>query len=265
MRFPFFAARLALAAFVLAALIAGAAIAAVRAGTASFTTGLEIMTASVALALIALILALIWMFAALKDNRSDGKRAGLIALIGSAFLLYVPLHTVYEGMLAPPIYDATTDPEDPPQFVALAKRPPGANGIAFNGNATIDYRGEHNTVSYMLHTYYSELTKPLMPILPCSTRPGVACPSPASKMFWRCFNRAKDRGWRIVDFNEKQGRIEAQAKSFWFGRISDIVIRIRPAGTLGARFDMRAQTETGSRDFGHNLELIKAYRATLNS
>ncbi|HWF65002.1 MAG TPA: DUF1499 domain-containing protein [Rhizomicrobium sp.] len=257
MRFPFLAARLALAAFVLAALIAGAAIAAVRVNLAGFTTGLEIMTASVALGLIALILALIWMFAALKDNRSDGKRAGLIALIGSAFLLYVPLHTVYEGMLAPPIYDATTDPEDPPQFVALAKRPPGANSPAFNGDAVIDYRGEHNTVSYMLHTYYAELTKPLMPIMPTG--------SPTAKMFWRCFNRAKDMGWQIVDFDEKQGRIEARTRSFWFGRVSDIVIRIRPAGTLGARFDMRAQTETGSSDFGHDLELIKTYRATLNS
>ena len=48
-------------------------------------------------------------------------------------------------MTPPPI------PEDPPQFVALAKRPAGANSPAFNGNAMIDYRGEHNTVSYMLH------------------------------------------------------------------------------------------------------------------
>jgi hypothetical protein len=257
MRFPFLAARLALAAFVLAALIAAAAIGSVRLGLAGFTMGLEIMTASVALGLIALILALIWTFAALKENRGEAKRAGLIALIGSAILLYVPLHTVYEGMMAPPIHDVTTDPEDPPQFVALARRPPGANSAWFNGNAMIDYRGEHNTVSYMLHTYYYTLTKPLIALMPTG--------SPTAKMFWRCFDRAKDMGWRIVDFNEKEGRIEAQAKSFWFGQISDIVIRIRPGGTLGARFDMRAESERGNRDFGHNLELIKAYRATLNS
>jgi hypothetical protein len=257
MRFPFLAARLALAALALAALIAGLAIASVRGGFASFTTGLELMTASVALGLIALILALIWMVAALRNNRGDGKRGGMIALIGSALLLYVPLHTVYEGLKAPAIYDVTTDPEDPPQFVALAKRPPGANSPAFNGNAMIDYRGEHNTVSYMLHEYYAEITKPLVPIMPTG--------SPTAKMFWRCFNRAKDRGWHIIDYNEKEGRIEAQASSFWFGQISDIVIRIRPAGTLGARFDMRAQTLMGNRDFGHNLELIKTYRATLNS
>ena len=257
MRFPFLAARLALAALVLAALIAGLAIVSVRGFSASFTTGLELMTASVALGLIALILALIWMVAALRDNRGDGKRGGMIALIGSVLLLYVPLHTVYEGLKAPAIHDVTTDPEDPPQFVALAKRPPGANNATFNGNAMIDYRGEHNTVSYMLHEYYAEITKPLVPIMPTG--------SPTAKMFWRCFNRAKDMGWHIVDYNEKDGRIEAQASSFWFGQISDIVIRIRPAGTLGARFDMRAQTLMGNRDFGHNLELIKAYRATLNS
>lgn len=262
MRFPFLAARLALAALVMAALIAALAIALVRGFFASFTTGLELMTASVALASIALILALIWVFAALRDNRSDGKRAGMVALIGSALLLYVPLHTAYEGWKAPPIHDATTDPEDPPQFVALAKRPPGANSTQFNGNAMIDYRGEHNTVSYMLHEYYAGITKPLMPILPAT----AANPAPpTAKMFWRCFNRAKDAGWTIVAYNEKEGRIEAQASSFWFGQISDIVIRIRPAGTLGARFDMRAQTLMGNRDFGHNLELIKAYRATLNS
>ena len=261
MRFPFLAARLALAALVLAALIAGVAIVSVRMGLAGFPTGLEIMTASVALGSIALVLALVWMVAALKENRGDGKRTGLIALIGAALLLYFPLRTVYQGMMAPPIHDVTTDPEDPPQFVALAKRPPGANGTRFDGKAMIDYRGERNTVSYMLHTYYYTLTKPLMPLLPAA----AGGPKPTAKMFWRCFNRAKDMGWRIVDFNEKEGRIEAQASSFWFGQISDIVIRVRPAGTLGARFDMRAQTVMGNRDFGHNLDLIKAYRATLSS
>src|SRR5256885_1008758 len=78
---------------------------------------------------------------------------------------------------------------------------------------------------------------------------------PPSKMFWRCFNAAKRMGWHIVDYNEKEGRIEATSTSFWFGQVSDIVIRVRPAGTLGARFDMRAESETGTRDFGRNLGL----------
>jgi hypothetical protein len=84
-------------------------------------------------------------------------------------------------------------------------------------------------------------------------------------MFWRCFNAVKKMGWRIVDYSEKEGRIEATATSFWFGQVSDIVIRVRPAGTLGARFDMRARSQSNERDFGRSLELMKAYRAALAS
>lgn len=257
MRFPVLAARLGLAALVLAVLIAASAILPVRMGLTSFSMGLEIMTASVAMGTIALILALIWLGSALKHNRGEGKRMGMTALLGSLLLLYVPLHTVYEGLLAPPIHDVTTNPEDPPHFVALAKRLSGENVPAFHAGAMIHYRGEYNTVSYMLHTYYSELTKPLQPIMPTG--------KPTGKMFWRCFNTAKRMGWRIVDYNEQEGRIEATATSFWFGQVSDIVIRVRSAGILGARFDMRATSETGARDFGRNLELMKTYRALLNT
>ena len=253
MRFSILAARLALSALVIAAVIAAGAVLSVRGGMASFAGGLEAMTVSVALALIALVLAVIWLIAALKHNRGEGKRVGMIALIGSLLLLYVPLHSVYQGLMAPPIHDATTNPEEPPQFVALAKRAAGANPTAFNATEMIRYRGEYNTVSYMLHEYYSKLTYPLALIMP------------PSKMFWRCFNNANRMGWHIVDYNEKEGRIEATATSFWFGQVSDIVIRVRPAGTLGARFDIRAESETGTRDFGRNLELIKAYRTVLIS
>jgi Protein of unknown function (DUF1499) len=253
MRFPIFAARLALAALLLAALIAALAVLSVRGGMTNFVTGLEAMTAAVALGLIALVLALVWTVSALRHNRGEGKRAGLAALLGSLLLLYAPLHTVTQGLMAPPIHDATTNPEEPPQFVALAKRAVGANPTAFNASEMIRYRGEYNTVSYMLHEYYSKLTYPLALIMP------------PSKMFWRCFNTAKRMGWHIVDYNEKEGRIEATATSFWFGQVSDIVIRVRPAGTLGARFDMRAESEMGTRDFGRNLELMKAYRTLLNS
>ena len=252
MRFPLLAARLAFVAMLLAAILALLAILLVRAGTVSFDAGIQIMTLSVVVGLIALILALIWLAAALRRNRGEGKRAGLAAFLGALVLLYVPLHSAYQGLQAPPVHDVTTDPEDPPPFVALA-----ANDAHFEANALIDYRGERNTVSYMLHEYYSELTKPLMPIM--------VDKNPTGKMFWRCFNVAKRMGWRIVDFNQKQGRIEAVATSFWFGQKSDIVVRVRPAGAMGARFDMRAASEKGERDFGHNLALIKTYRGALNS
>ena len=67
----------------------------------------------------------------------------------------------------------------------------------------------------------------------------------------------------LVDL--KSGRIEAAATSFWFGQVTDIVIRIRPAGTEGARLDARAQSEKGVQDFGHNLMLLKDFFQALSS
>ena len=252
MRFALHAARLALIAMLLAAVTALLAILLVRAGAVPFARGLQIMGACVALSLVALALSLVWLVSALRHNRGEAKRVGLTAFLGALVLLYVPLHAVYEGFKAPPVHDVTTDPEDPPPFVALA-----GNGAHFDAKAMIDYRGEHNSVSYMLHEYYPEITKPLMPIL--------VNKDPTAKMFWRCFNVAQRMGWRIVDFNEKQGRIEAVASSFWFGQPADIVVRVRPAGTMGARFDMRVASENGGRDFGRNLALIKRYRTALAS
>jgi hypothetical protein len=251
MRLPILAARLALVAIALATAIAAAAMIGVRAGMTDFSTGQEIMAGAVAFGCIALVLAVIWTVHALRHNRGEAKRAGMTALIGSLILLYIPLHTVYEGWMAPAIHDVTTDPDDPPAYVALAGKAPDAN--RFDAGEKIHYRGEYNTVSYMLHTYYTELTKPLALIMP------------PAKMFWRCFNAAKKMGWRIVDYSEKDGRIEATATSFWFGQVSDIVIRVRPAGTLGARFDMRARSRSNERDFGRSLELMKAYRGALAS
>ena len=253
MRIPIFAARLALAALLAAASIAAAAVVSVRIGLISFETGLSAMTVSVVFSLVALFLSVTWLGHALKHNKGLGKRAGVTAFFGSLVLLYLPLHTVYQGIMAPAIHDASTDPEDPPRFVKLAIRPPGANSSLFDGNRLITYRGERGTVRYLLHEYYEPVTKPLALLMP------------RSKMFWRCFETAKRMGWEIVDYNEKEGRIEAKARSFWFGQISDIAIRVRQAGPLGSRFDMRAESETGLKDFGRNLRLIEAYRRRLNS
>ena len=182
----------------------------------------------------------------------------MTALIGAMLLLYVPLHTVYEGLLAPPIHDVTTDPEDPPLFVALAKRLTGANSVTFNGSATIRFRGETSTVSYMLHEYYSGLTKPLQPIIPTG--------NPDRENVLALFQHVKEMGWELVDYNEKPGPHRGQGRSFWFGQITDIVIRSAAGRHSGrALRHASADAETGDRDFGHNLELIKTYRATLNS
>jgi fatty-acyl-CoA synthase len=65
-----------------------------------------------------------------------------------------------------------------------------------------------------------------------------------------------------VEADEKDLRIEATDKSFWFGRISDIVIRVRPAGTIGSRVDLRSQSREAGVDHGRNAERLKAFFRT---
>jgi hypothetical protein len=255
MRFQLLCARLALAALVLAAAAAGVAVAGVRLHLFPYKAGLTLMVPASALSLIALICTLTWMAQALKRNQGEGRRVGMTALIGSLLLLWPPLHTVYNGLNAPPLNDISSDPENPPRFVALAKRAPGMNYPDFDNNRRITYRGVTGRPSYILHEFYSSWL----------THPHAALQVTISQWFWRNFETTKRMGWTIIAYDEKAGRIEATTQSFWFGQVSDIVIRVERAGTTGARLDIRAQSESGDRDFGHDLALVKAYFAQLNS
>jgi hypothetical protein len=247
MRFQFFAARTAFAALLLAILAGVCAVASVRLGLLTDKGGRTLMIPAVALGLAALAMALLWLRSALARNAGEGKRLGLIALIGSLAFLYSPLTYVYYGYTQLPIHDVTTDPGDPPQFVALANIHP-ANGRVFDGTRKIPYKGEQATVAYALHEEYPALTKPHVGLLI----------SP-QKAYWRCYEVVKKLGWTIVDASERDLRIEATDKSLWFGRISDIVIRIRPAGSIGVRVDVRSESRDGELDHGRNAARVKAF------
>jgi hypothetical protein len=249
MRFQLAAARLAFAVLVLGVLTAVGAVAGVRLGVLSDANGSLLMVPATALGVAALGLALAWARAALHSNLGTGKRPGLIALAGALVFLYQPLSYVYAGFAALPIHDATTDPEDPPQFVALANVP-SANSRVFDGERHIRYKGQDVTVAYALHDKYPMLTKPHKGLL-------VLPP----KAYWRAYDVVQRLGWTIVDASEKDLRIEATSQSFWFGRISDIVIRVRQAGTIGSWVDVRSESREAGNDHGRNVARLKSFFA----
>jgi Protein of unknown function (DUF1499) len=247
MRLQLMAARGALTSLVLAVLAGIGAVACVRLGIFTDTGGRTVMILATGLGLLALGLALVWLKQALTRNAGDGKRLGLVALAGSLIFLYHPMTYVYYGFTGLPIHDVTTDPEDPPQFVALAKIRP-ANGRVFDAQRKITYKGEQVTIAYALHEKYPALTKPHAGLLV----------SP-QKAYWRAHAAVQKLGWTIVDASEKDLRIEATDKSLWFGRISDIVIRVRQAGTIGSRIDLRSESRDGTLDHGRNAARLKAF------
>lgn len=254
MRFQLLVARMAFAALILAVLAAVVAILGVRLGHFPYATGLSVMWPATGLGLAALVCAALWLRSAIANNEGVGKRIGMTALIGALMFLYQPLSTVYRGFTEMPIHDASTDPDDPPLFVALAKlRAPGANSVEPDFQRRIHFRRDEGTVAYMLHEYYqSDVAKPMAKLLPRSE-------SPMKTLFWRSFEVAKSLGWNIVDYSEAEGRIEATTASFWFGRVSDIVIRVKPRGPIGARTDVRAQSREGAIDNGFNVSLLKDF------
>ena len=249
MRFQLAAARLAFAVLGLAVLTAAAAVAGARLGVLSDASGSILIIPATVLGAVSLLLAFVWLRAALRSNQGVGKRLGLAALIGSLVFLYQPLSYVYAGFVSLPIHDATTDPEDPPQFVALVKVP-SANSRVFDGARHIRYKDEDVTIAYALHDKYFPLTKPHNGLLVLP-----------AKAYWRAHDAVERLGWTIVDASEKDLRIEATSKSFWFGRISDIVIRVRQAGTIGSRVDIRSESREPGDDHGRNIARLKAFFA----
>jgi hypothetical protein len=253
MRFQLAAARISFAAFLIAAAIALVAVGGVRLERFSYAEGFELMYPAVAVGLVAFAAGAAWCTSAFQRNQSEGRRLGLTGFLGAILLLYPPLSTQARGLAAPPIHDATTDSHDAPRFVALAKeRKPGMNALEFNAEQVIHFHGKDMTVAVALNDYYDQIAHQHGKLLPNAK-------DPAATLFWRCFSAVKSLGWHLVDFNEKQGRIEATDTSFWFGRTSDIVIRVQRSGTIGASFDARSESREGEIDYGANLARLKAF------
>ncbi|MGB8602404.1 MAG: DUF1499 domain-containing protein, partial [Rhizomicrobium sp.] len=72
-------------------------------------------------------------------------------------------------------------------------------------------------------------------------------------------NAVQALGWQVASYDAKTGAIEATDASFWFGVVSDIVIRVRPAGAIGVRVDIRSKSRVGGADCGRNARLIRAF------
>jgi uncharacterized protein (DUF1499 family) len=58
--------------------------------------------------------------------------------------------------------------------------------------------------------------------------------------------------------------VEAYDRTFWFGFIDDVVVRVRPAPG-GSRVDVRSVSRVGQHDFGTNAARVRAFLAAVKS
>jgi Protein of unknown function (DUF1499) len=251
MRSQHTAAILSLVAFIIGAAIALGASYGRQFGLWDYETGLKILVPGVALGVIGAVSGLLWLARALFGNNSAGWRYGAVGLAGSLLLTYIPLNHLWLYYVSPPIHDISTDIEYAPPFVALLPLRAGApNGPEYDGPMRVVYKGRAMNTAYAQKLAYPEIkTAGLL--------------SRTDVIFWRAFERAKNAGWNVVNFNEKTGSIEATNTFFWFGLVSDISIRVKPAGKIGTRLDIRSKSRTGENDMGMNAGLVRSFVKSL--
>ncbi len=191
---------------------------------------------------------------------------GLVALVriwstghagagATAVGLFLPL-IAYAGPVGfaathldlPPINDVTTNTASPPAFLALAKRPAGANATSYPGQAfaELQAKGYPDLRALVLERSVEE----------------------AYELVEEAVRRLR---WQVVaaeplsgERNAKVGRIEAVDHTLLVGFTDDIVIRIE-GGPTRARIDARSASRYGRFDFGHNANRLRRLLAEVRT
>jgi len=193
--------------------------------------------AALALAGVAVLLAL-GAFVHIWRHGYAGLSRALGGFTLGLLLLAYPAYLGYRAARLPALTDITTDPADPPSFVALAGQRP-ADRRAYPGPAAAARQ----------KSAYPDLV-PLEEDI---------APQQAYRIVLGLVIRRK---WQVVDAHppggaRRDGTIEAIARSPIMGLRNDIVIRIRPAAG-GTKIDMRSASRFGPHDLGDNAVRIRS-------
>jgi len=167
--------------------------------------------------------------------------AALPAIALGAAVISLPLDLAWRASDVPPIHDISTNLDDPPDFVALrSRRESGPNGA--------DYPGEET--ARLQRDAYPDLVP-------------IRLSADHETVFAAAETIARDLGWRIIEADPVEGRIEAVDRTFWFGFRDDVVIRITEAEDGGTRVDVRSASRVGQGDLGTNAHRIRAFLTRL--
>ena len=215
-----------------------------RLGLFPLRLGLLLPVLAVFPALLALAAAL-WLLVR-RASTPEARTSALLAGAAAAPVVIFVGWNALGGMQAPPIHDISTDLATPPRFEAVRKlRPAHAN----------DLEREPETGRQQRQAYPH--------IVP------LQLSLPAAAVYDLALALTRDRGWRIQATDRQSYRIEATARTFWYGFEDDVVIRLTPTAN-GTRVDMRSVSRLGRSDLGKNAARIREFlddlhRAARNS
>lgn len=199
-----------------------------RAGLWPFFVGFALLAFSLLLGLVGASLSLV---AGFKTGQWPIAVVGIV--VGLA-VVSVPSALVLSARGAPPIHDITTDPDDPPPFVAILPLRASAPNPPEYGGAE---------VTEQQRRAYPDIQPLLLQADP-------------RQAFDRASAVVRDLGWEVVAMDRESGRIEAVDTTFWFGFKDDVVLRVRGTPT-GTRIDIRSKSRVGRGDIGTNARRVR--------
>ncbi len=194
--------------------------------------------------LLVAIVSLVYLVIAIKNDLSQNRNLVLVAIFLGLLPLVIVGPQIGKAQSVPAIHDITTDPENPPAFVALIpSRAVSPNGAEYGGSEAwpADKLAKATRESY-------PNVVPLMTDL--SVAEAVA----------RAESTLAGMGLEIIAVDESAGLVEATATTFWFGFKDDVVVRVTPEGE-GSRVDVRSMSRVGQSDIGANAARIEAFLA----
>jgi len=228
---------------VVAALLA---IITVRSGIIEAVPGIVTFVATLAVAAVAILLALMSFVTIWRQGLRGIGYAVLAIAIGGALLAY-PSYLGYTAYKLPAITDITTDVLDPPAFDAIRRlRSRTTNPVQYAGL----YAAEQQREAY-----------PEVAPLELTVSPKIA--------YDHALALVNKRRWLVIDSreprpNQREGRIEAVARTPVMGFRDDVVIRIR-GNDEESRVDMRSSSRYGFHDIGDNAARIATFMDNLET
>jgi Protein of unknown function (DUF1499) len=177
-----------------------------------------------------------------------GAGSAAVGVLLPLVLLAWPLTYVPAFLHLPPINDVTTDPANPPRFVALAKQRGGpANPAAYPGQR---FTAEQQKAYPDLRTFVIDRS--------------------VQETFELVEDAVRKLKWRIamseppVGRPAKGGTIEATDNTLVVGFTDDIVIRVE--GSVNrSRIDVRSASRHGQHDLGQNATRVRRFLAELQT
>jgi len=186
---------------------------------------------------------LIGIVMSIRAIRSPWAAAALFGFLAGSTSAYLPWSYIESVQGAATINDVTTDTDNPPAFETLARVREAAHA------APSTYGGPD----------YAAKQKQAYPDI----QPLHLAASPADA-YSRTLEQVRREGWTVAAADPTRGRIEASARTLWYGFTDDVVLRIRSEGA-GSRVDMRSKSRVGSGDRGVNAARIREFLSALRA